>query len=439
MQQVKPGNGLSCQTVRATVTVLLILAAPTAKAAGIISVDPAVLLQMQETVRLQQDQLELQAKQLKLQAQRMEVLKQQVSDLQQSLPSSTPVTSAPPPDPATASNNRIKLAISGQINRALNLADDGSTVRLYHVDNNASNSRFRLVGSVQITDDLILGTRIETAISPDNSALVSQINQSPGVFINQRWAEVSLSSRTFGKLSLGKGNTASKGTVAQDLSHTNVVQYVGVIDIASGMLFRKADAQHSLTTIKVGNTFSHRDGLGRHARLRYDSPSLLGFTLAGALVSEQRSDLGLYWKGQGYGFKGVGAMAVANPRRSDSGLLYDGSFSLLHIASGLNLTVSGGIQKRYVAQDQTNLYAKLGWIADFTGLGSTAFGVDYTNSGNMPTSNDRAYSVGGAVVQAFEKYASELYFQYRIYSLKQGSGVPLDDIQVSTLGVRVKF
>jgi hypothetical protein len=101
--------------------------------------------------------------------------------------------------------------------------------------------------------------------------------------------------------------------------------------------------------------------------------------------------------------------------------------------------VSGGIQKQTRTKDATNLYAKLGWIANFTNLGSTAFGVDYTNSCTMPATDDRAYSVGAAVVQAFEKYATELYLQYRIYSLKQGSGVLLDDMQVSTLGVRVKF
>jgi hypothetical protein len=161
--------------------------------------------------------------------------------------------------------------------------------------------------------------------------------------------------------------------------------------------------------------------------------------LAGSIVSGQRSDLALYWGGQGYGFRAVGAAAVANPRLSNSGLLYDGSFSLLHSASGLNLTVSGGIQKQTRTKDGTNFYSKLGWIADFSRQGYTAFGLDYTCSGNMPASNNRAWSVGAAVVQSFEKYATELYLQYRIYSLKQGSGVLLDDMQVSTLGVRVKF
>ncbi len=413
---------------------------------------PQLLQQMQDTLRQQQEQLSQQAEQIRQQARQLEALQQQLKALiVQSPAPAAPQTTAgtekpvaatvqpPPPVAVTSGNDKIRLAISGQINRAVNLVSDGRPAKLYHVDNNASNSRIRFVGSAQITNDLLLGTRIEVAISPDNSSLVSQTHQAPGDHFNQRWAEISLQSKTLGKLSLGKGDTASKGTAFQDISLTDLVQYSGIHDIAGGMLFRSKDGTDALTTIRLRDAFRNRDGLGRHSRLRYDSPSLAGFTLAGSIASDQRSDLALYWGGEGYGFRAVGGAAVANPRINGSGLLYDGSLSLLHVASGLNLTVSGGIQKHDTAKNGANLYAKLGWIARFTSLGYTAFGIDYTHSANTPASDDRGYSIGGAVVQAFEKYATELYLQHRIYSLKQGSGVLLDDIQVSTLGVRVKF
>lgn len=422
---------------------LLLLLSPRVCAAQPITLDAAVLRQMQETVRQQQKQLEQQAEQIRLQSESLKAMQQQVAVLQQSAPSSKPVAvtvaAVPLPQPLSSGNERIKLAISGQINRAVNIVSDGSATKIYHVDNNASNTRIRFVGSARITDNLLLGTRIEVAVSPDNSSRVSQTNQAPGDHFNQRWAELSLQSKTYGKLSLGKGDTASKGSAVLDLSRTDLIQYAGVSTIAGGMMFRKRDALNSLTGIRVSDAFRSRDGIGRLSRLRYDSPTLFGVTLAGSIASGQRSDLALYWGGEGYGFKAVGAAAVANPRLSDSGLQYDGSVSVLHTASGLNLTVSGGILEHTVAKESTNLYAKLGWIANFSTLGYTAFGVDYTNSGNMPTSDDRGYSIGGALVQSFENYATELYLQYRVYSLKQGSGVPLADIKVSTLGVRVKF
>jgi len=215
--------------------------------------------------------------------------------------------------------------------------------------------------------------------------------------------------------------------------------------MGGGFLFRdkngtKAFIPNGTSSLKVSDAFSSFDGLSRQSRLRYDSPNLYGFSLAGSLVSNQRSDLALFWGGEGYGFKGAGAFAVSNPKLANAGLLYDGSFSLLHSTSGLNLTLSGALQQYRSRKDATNLYAKLGWLATFTNLGYTAFGVDYTRSEHLAQSGDKGYSVGAAVVQAFEKYATELYLQYRIFSLDRASGTtPVADINIGTFGARVKF
>ena len=50
--------------------------------------------------------------------------------------------------------------------------------------------------------------------------------------------------------------------------------------------------------------------------------------------------------GQGYGFKAAGAVAFADPNVDDTDLQYDGSFSLLHEDTGLNLTLSAGLMER---------------------------------------------------------------------------------------------
>jgi len=439
--------------LRLLFSAVLVISSVHTAAAGSVGYDPQLLMQMQETIRQQQEQLKLQAEQIRQQSQKLELLQQQINAMQHPPTSSTGTTaSAAPSAPQPASilapllplsissgNDKLKVSISGQVNRALNTVNDGKSTELYHVDNAASGSRLRLVGRAGMNSDLTLGTRAEFGITPDTSSRVSQSSQAPGDIFTQRWLEISLLSGTYGKLSVGKGDTASKGTAIQDLSKTEVVQFATISTVAGGMLFRNADAAHALTSIRVSDAFRSRDGLGRQSRLRYDTPSLFGFTLAGSLVTSQRSDLALLWGGEGYGLRGVAAAAVANPRLSGSGMLFDGSFSLLHTASGLNLTVSAAIQKRNPQKDATNLYTKLGWIANFTDVGHTAFGVDYTGSDNMPTSDDRGYSVGGAVVQSFDKYATDLYMQYRVYALERKTGSPLADMNVSTIGARVKF
>jgi len=319
----------------------------------------------------------------------------------------------------------------------LNVVADGAGTTLYHVDNNVSNSRFRLIGTAELTKDLTLGSRLEVAFTADESSKVSQKDQAPGNYLNVRWAEISLTSNTWGKISLGKGNTASYFTAASDLSKTDIVLYSSVADIAGGILFRKKDGQ--LTNTALADVFSDYDGLNVKSRLRYDTPEWYGFKLAGSLDSNQRSDLGLYWGGEGLGFQGAAGFGLADPRLDASGLQYDGSFALLHKATGLNLTLSGGLLEKRGSRDAYSFYGKLGWRAELSSLGTTAFGVDYSRSDSSAAPGDRGISAGAAVVQEFRKAAAELYLQYRVYGLKMGDGTPVNDISVGTLGVRVKF
>jgi predicted porin len=409
--------------------------------------DPQVLRQLQETIRQQQQLLQQQAIQIQHQEAQLKALQQQVTGLLQKAdaqpqPPSQSVKPAPgllPPAPAiiASGNDKIRLTLSGQVNRAINVVGDGAGTTLYHVDNNVSNSRFRLVGSAAITSDLTLGTRLELAFTADESSKVSQTDQTPGTYLNARWADISLASKKYGKLSLGKGNTASYLTAASDLSKTDIILYSSVADISGGLFFRKKSGQ--LTSAALADVFTDYDGLNVKSRLRYDSPTWHGFHLAGSIVSGQRSDLGLHWAGEGYGFQSAAGFGIANPKQADSGLQYDGSFSLLHTASGLNLTLSSGMLDKKAGKDAFSYYVKLGWLADLTNQGSTAFGIDLSRSENSVASGDRGTSVGAAVVQEFKQFATELYLQYRIYSLAMGDGTPVYDINVGTLGVRVKF
>ena len=58
---------------------------------------------------------------------------------------------------------------------------------------------------------------------------------------------------------------------------------------------------------------------------------------------------------------------------------------------------------------------------------------------NLPTGADDGHSVGAAAVQQFEEFGTELYVQYRIYSLDRDAEPNVQDINVGTIGARVKF
>jgi len=427
-----------------------------------VSIDAKTLKQLQETIEQQQLLMQKQTQELKSQSEMLNSLQKQVNDLSNKASEAqtqavqakskadmavdtankaTEAAQATAQREVTSGQERVKLAVSGQINRAVNMVDDGDNTKAYYVDNDASNSRIRFIGTAKTTDDLTIGSRLEFAIAPNESSTVTQGNEGGDEnFLQDRWAEVSFDSKTYGKLSLGKGDTASNNTAEVDLSRVDVVDYASIADIVAGIQFRTTNGKQ-LTGIKVSDAFNDQDGLSRQSRVRYDTPSFYGFSLAGSVISNQRSDAALFWGGQGLGFKAAAAAAVSNPNQNNTNLRYDGSFSILHEKTGLNLTLSGGILDKEAQDSATNLYAKLGWIANFFDFGATAFAVDYTNSQNTSGEGDKGYSVGAAVVQSLDKFGTELYFQYRLYSLDRDSdnGPSVENINAGTVGARVKF
>ena len=143
--------------------------------------------------------------------------------------------------------------------------------------------------------------------------------------------------------------------------------------------------------------------------------------------------------GQGYGFKAAASAAVANTNQDDADYQYDGSLSILHEDTGLNLTLSGGTLERDFQRDPYNFYAKVGWLKRFFSWGVTAFGVDYTRSMYLPTDGDDGYSIGAAVVQPFDAFGTEIYALYRYYTVDRDVEPEVQDINMVSIGTRVKF
>ena len=157
------------------------------------------------------------------------------------------------------------------------------------------------------------------------------------------------------------------------------------------------------------------------------------------MISDQRWDVSLWWAAEGYGFKTGAAAAVAKINEDTADYQYDGSFSILHQATGLSLTFSAGTQDNDNGSNPYNLYGKIGWQTKLNGFGTTAFGIDYGYSENIVAENDQGDSFGVAAVQSFADYGTEVYVQYRNFSLDLEDSPHVSDINVGSVGARVKF
>jgi hypothetical protein len=444
-----PGNGAPTPSLaRALTLVPALLVAVLAMTGSAAAQDSASV----EALQRQNEELQRQ----------VDELRAQMQEIRQMLPTALPAgerpvappagglalppagpTELPPPvlvdgNPVvTSGNERVTLAISGQVNRAMNLANDGSSTQTYYVDNDASNSRIRFVGTGMVTEDFSLGSKIEVAIAPNESSEVSQNNEDSGTFFDERVVEVWGQSEEFGKLALGKGSTASDNTAEVDLSGTDVIMYASIADPVGGLQFRTKEGD--LTGVAVNDAFTDFDGLSRKNRLRYDTPSLGGFSLAVSTITNGQYDAGLFWAAEVGGFKAAAAAALAKPSTDDVDYRADASASILHVASGLNLTASTGFDESDDGGNPSSYYLKVGWIADFFDFGTTNFGVDVNRSVNNPTPSDSGWSVGGAVVQNVADFGLQLYSQVRYYVLDRNNDPSVDGITAFTVGTRIKF
>jgi Gram-negative porin len=332
----------------------------------------------------------------------------------------------------------------GQINKGLLVFDDGeSTLGYIPVDNGNSSTRagIRIYGA--ITDDWSLGGNLEWEWNPYSTTNVNQLNRDDFDWDTEllRKAEAYLTSDTLGKLWLGQGSMASDSSAEVDLSGTSVVGYSLISDMAGGPFLRLDDGL--LSTVKVKDAFTNFDGLGRKLRVRYDTPSFAGFTLAASVgtqvVPEETHvtvwDIVARYENTFDDFKVSAAVAYSEP--GDHQNLYDGSFSILHDPTGISLTFATAYSDEETVDGRYG-YVKLGYQTDFFEVGKTAFSVDAYYGEDIAANGSDSTSFGAQFVQNLDYLQTELYLGLRSYSYDEAV-TGFDDSFAVLTGARVKF
>lgn len=357
--------------------------------------------------------------------------------------------------------------VSGQVDRALTYANNGSQWDAASVDNNASNSRFRFTGIQQVDPGLKLGMVYEIGLDqmPSTSWDINQ-NSNGSVHLDSRKMDTYLEGR-FGRFSFGKGNGAAFMADAIDMSGTAFLGG-GVWYELYGYSIHFVDNQGN-SLYKLGKTQSPFNAIGRQNRIRYDSPSINGLVLSGSFDNGHAYELAARYKhalGGGAKFaagaswtdtekqdietnpaNGVPAGGIiANQKRRQ---ILNGAASLL-LADGLNFTVSYGHEKtlqmanagtsNQTGYDAKNLFGGVGYI-----LGKHHFSVNYGETRDLPADGVKGSQVGAAYVYDWRS-GVQLFASYHMYMLDipqqikaaKGWGSAQNISQVY-IGTRIKF
>ena len=348
--------------------------------------------------------------------------------------------------------NTAELSLSGQVNRMMLWADDGTKSGTFFTDNGNSSTRIRIIGSANLNEDWSAGTIIEAGIRSNQSGAIDLDDPDSSTItdggFNLRKAELYFDNVHYGRVWAGRGSTATDNSSEVDLSGTAVAAYASVGDIAGGLAFRTpgADVADGPT---IGGSFNDLDGFGRQDRIQYDSPSFAGFRLKASAQQGGAVAAGAFYTGQFEGedlgslngTKVAAAFGLGDQSASSDefGVRINGSGSVL-FPFGTNLTVAGGMDQATASgrDDRSFVYAKLGQQVGIWDLGKTSFSLDYYNGSAINANASTSQSVGGFVVQDFDSIGAQIYGGVRVYSY-DAPGTDYDDIFTVSTGARVKF
>jgi len=318
----------------------------------------------------------------------------------------------------------FEAKLSGQVSRMVVAPDDAVGDEIQHQDIGWSGSRFRFTGSEEADNGLTWGFRFE--IQARNNAAGSDGGQLGNSGDNQdnRYQDLYLSGN-FGKISFGKGDGASNGGTEVDMSGTALASSSNLQDNWGGYAIL-ADGT------KWRTVYTMFDGLSRQNRVRYDTPSFSGFTLAGSLNQGNATELAVRYKGDFGGHKfGAAAFVDQAPDVSsdvDGADIIGGSASLL-LNNGLNFTVAFSEADPDIGDKSDAMFYKVGYKT-----GKHAFAVDAGESENGD--GEEGDSIGFTYA-FFPHPGVEIFAMVR--ELDSSGVAGAESVDLAAIGSRIKF
>jgi hypothetical protein len=379
---------------------------------------------------------------------------------------------------ARKGNRPVSLSISGELNRALLIWDDGTQSDATIVDNAApaEASKLRFSGEGRFGAGWKSGFIVEIGFTDSSSLFVNQVNDEAGgdTSFETRLANWYIEGERAGRLTVGQQSSATDAITTIDLSraHTDPVTW-------HNAAFGIRGAGGDYTGLTWGNVAWGLEGY-KGDFVRYDSPVLYGFVASAAWGENDSWDAALRFKqdldtvriAAGAGYLWVGDDSTVSLYPNDT-VVASGSLSVMHVPSGLFGNLAGGraeiarealiapdnpdsgtmwmgqigVEKRITPFGATTLYGEFGQYHDLM-LGYSGFDGNNPPSlagGSVPAaaiSGTQVSRWGVGAVQQFETAALEMYavfnhFEAQVQTTSGEAGT--DPWYGVVVGSRVKF
>lgn len=355
---------------------------------------------------------------------------------------------------ARKGNRKVSLVISGQVNQALMIWDDGVDSDAFVINNGNSSTRFRFKGNAQINHEWSAGYYLEMEVRNTMSFRVSQDDDDApnDGLLDIRQSNLYIASKTLGKLTIGQqspgtDDLAFYGSVAGVAGHFQPDWHYGFsFDLQGG------GAANTISQLAGSiNGTLYFDGTTRQNVVRYDTPTIAGFVLTASWGEDDFWDVALRYAGEFGDFKvkaGIGYSEYDESTATDAvgeERSLTGTAGIIHTPTGLFAHFAWRSYEYEMAQPDAEGYQIQAGIKNkWNTLGATAIYGAYTNvedgfvrstSGINSSEIDR-WSVG--LTQWIDAAAMELYLVYD-HTEAEADGVDYEDLDTVTIGARIRF
>jgi predicted porin len=364
-------------------------------------------------------------------------------------------------DPAAApgvvaSQKKVKVTLYGQIAKVFGVVGDGETETFKVGENGNTATRMGLDGRGKMTNDISVRTRLEFAVQSGDTGGGSQFVNQGGTAsrFTVRHLDLILSSKKFGAVWIGRGDTATNGS--------SEVQTIGAID--TGRLggttaslignYRVLNENENLATRdlgSVGSFFNNFDGADRSNRIRYDTPTFFGFRAGASFIDKHNYDVGLHYAGKfgGTDIKaGAGFCHTRGGQSAGGGGCFGNGTTITAITQvngsvavltpiGLGGAFSGGYQRRALAgaghtntnSTAYNIQPSILYTMKATEIGNTTIEYAFQFCDHCSTSFKDSEGKGHSLMlmQQVDSVGGDYFVTFRYFDVETGAAG--DDIE----------
>jgi len=390
---------------------------------------------------------------------------------------------------ARKGNRKVSLTVTGWVNEAVFLWDDGTENNAYVGTNSLEQSRVKFTGEAQIAPGYSAGYTLEIGVQGAASNKFDQTTPNPSSSANQLTVRKSnwwLKSKDFGKVTVGLEGTATYHLL-DDADGVNTRNYsdAQAAAVAQGSFFLRSGGAGVGGAIGSGLRWSDilrgvdngTEGQnGRRNIVRYDSPTIAGFTLTASWGEDDQAGASLTYKNTWGDFNilakggwehssdenltGCAPFSATGATREDCDW-WGGAATIQHAPTGLYAYggfgqtidhgvneidpdaegtssmwfIQGGIEQKWIALGKTTVFGE--YRHDDVGSRTNkSFDGGYVHDGDINF-------WGAGVVQNIENAAMDLYVIYRHADGDLTNSIDttadLDAFDVVITGARIQF